>query len=186
MRHGQARTCNATLFLVGAQKSKLRFHLSHPPHNRHSYDYEHALSEILPAVASQKLAKGGFMVLRPDSGDTVQAVVSGLRAAEKVFGCDVNSKGFKVPRGCSVIQGAHTQKCHFSSFGTLDADARAQVTESTVMPSHASSRLSMLPGLAPSPSASAWAADCCKRHASARGCAAHTAGALNGCAAGKP
>ncbi len=29
----------------------------------------------------------------------------GLLAAEKVFGCDVNSKGFKIPRGCSVIQG---------------------------------------------------------------------------------
>ena len=46
------------------------------------------------------------MVLRPDSGDPVQTVVLGLRAAEKVFGCDINSKGFKVPRGCSVIQGA--------------------------------------------------------------------------------
>ena len=45
------------------------------------------------------------MVLRPDSGDPVQTVVLGLRAAEKVFGCDINSKGFKVPRGCSVIQG---------------------------------------------------------------------------------
>ena len=71
-----------------------------------SYDYEHALSEILPTVAAKKIAKGGFMVLRPDSGDPVQTVVLGLRAAEKVFGCDINSKGFKVPRGCSVIQGA--------------------------------------------------------------------------------
>ena len=72
----------------------------------HSYDYEHALSAILPTVAAEKLAKGGFMVLRPDSGDAVQTVVMGLRAAEQVFGCDVNAKGFKVPRGCSVIQGA--------------------------------------------------------------------------------
>ena len=46
------------------------------------------------------------MVLRPDSGDAVQTVVQGLLAAEKVFGCDVNAKGYKVPRGCSVIQGA--------------------------------------------------------------------------------
>lgn len=45
------------------------------------------------------------MVLRPDSGDPVQTVVLGLQAAEKVFGCDINSKGFKVPRGCSIIQG---------------------------------------------------------------------------------
>ncbi len=76
-----------------------------------SYDYEHALNEVLPAVASKKLAKGGFMVLRPDSGDPAEVVVQGLRAAERVFGCDVNSKGYKVPRGCSVIQGAcpHTR-----------------------------------------------------------------------------
>ena len=77
-----------------------------------SYDYEHALSEILPTVAAKKLAKGGFLVLRPDSGDPVQTVVLGLRAAEKVFGCDINSKGFKVPRGCSVIQGVlHRTVC---------------------------------------------------------------------------
>jgi hypothetical protein len=76
-----------------------------------SYDYERALSEVLPAVAAKKIAKGGFMVLRPDSGDAVQTVVMGLRAAEKVFGCDVNTKGFKVPRGCSVIQGACASRC---------------------------------------------------------------------------
>lgn len=28
-----------------------------------------------------------------------------LQAAEKVFGVDVNAKGYKVPRGCGVIQG---------------------------------------------------------------------------------
>jgi nicotinic acid phosphoribosyltransferase len=49
--------------------------------------------------------KGGFMILRPDSGDPVEAVVMALEAAEKVFGVDVNSKGFKVPRACDVIQG---------------------------------------------------------------------------------
>lgn len=44
----------------------------------------------------QKLAKGGFMVFRPDSGDPIDAVLKGLRAAEKTFGATVNSKGFKV------------------------------------------------------------------------------------------
>ena len=29
----------------------------------------------------------------------------GLEAAEKVFGVDTNSLGYKVPRGCGVIQG---------------------------------------------------------------------------------
>ena len=79
-----------------------------------SYDYEHALSEILPSVAAKKIAKGGFMVLRPDSGDPVQTVVLGLRAAEKVFGCYINGKGFKVPRGCSVIQGVEACKLSLS------------------------------------------------------------------------
>ena len=70
-----------------------------------SYHYAHALSEILPSIAKEKVAKGGFMVLRPDSGDPVQVVLMALEAAEKVFGCDINKKGFKVIRGCGVIQG---------------------------------------------------------------------------------
>ncbi|KAF9938255.1 hypothetical protein BGZ67_000341 [Mortierella alpina] len=70
-----------------------------------SYDYQHALDTVLPSVASFKLEKGGFLVLRPDSGDIVESVLLGLRAAEKVFGCDVNKKGYKVIRGCGVIQG---------------------------------------------------------------------------------
>ncbi|KAG0314706.1 hypothetical protein BGZ99_007913 [Dissophora globulifera] len=70
-----------------------------------SYDYQRALDSVLPAVASFKLEKGGFLVLRPDSGDVVDAVLQGLRAAERVFGYDVNKKGYKVIRGCGVIQG---------------------------------------------------------------------------------
>ncbi|KAF9930700.1 hypothetical protein FBU30_000161 [Linnemannia zychae] len=70
-----------------------------------SYDYKKALDSVLPEVASLKLEKGGFLVLRPDSGDIVDAVLMGLRAGEKTFGCDVNKKGFKVIRGCGVIQG---------------------------------------------------------------------------------
>jgi nicotinamide phosphoribosyltransferase len=58
-----------------------------------------ALSEVLPTIARQKTDKGGFMVLRPDSGDPVEAVLMGLSAGEKVFGVDTNALGFKVPRG---------------------------------------------------------------------------------------
>ena len=36
------------------------------------------------------------MVLRPDSGDPVEAVLAALRAAEQVFGVDTNAKGYKV------------------------------------------------------------------------------------------
>ncbi|QDZ24410.1 nicotinamide phosphoribosyltransferase [Chloropicon primus] len=72
-----------------------------------SYDYAKALNEILPSVASKKNAKGdgGYMVLRPDSGDPVEAVLMALEAAEKVFGCTTNAKGYKVINGCGVIQG---------------------------------------------------------------------------------
>ncbi|KAG0338438.1 hypothetical protein BG004_007220 [Podila humilis] len=70
-----------------------------------SYDYERALRDVLPAVASFKLEKGGFLVIRPDSGDIVESVLMGLRYAEKSFGVDVNEKGYKVLRGCGVIQG---------------------------------------------------------------------------------
>ena len=54
-----------------------------------------ALSEVLPSVAEKKVGRGGFMVLRPDSGEPVEAVLEALRAAEKVFGVDINSKGYK-------------------------------------------------------------------------------------------
>ena len=39
------------------------------------------------------------------AGDPLEAVLLGLEAAEKVFGADTNSLGYKVPRGCGVIQG---------------------------------------------------------------------------------
>ncbi len=44
-----------------------------------SYDYVNALEKIIPSIAKQKIEKGGFMVLRPDSGDPVEAVLKGLR-----------------------------------------------------------------------------------------------------------
>lgn len=44
-----------------------------------SYDYQKALDVVLPSVASFKLEKGGFLVLRPDSGDIVDSVLQGLR-----------------------------------------------------------------------------------------------------------
>ena len=70
----------------------------------HAYFWQ-ALSEVLPAIAAKQIEKGGYIILRPDSGDPLDAVLAALRAAEKVFGADVNKKGYKVPRGCGVIQG---------------------------------------------------------------------------------
>jgi nicotinamide phosphoribosyltransferase len=70
-----------------------------------SYDYQRALDEVVPSVAAEKVAKGGFWVLRPDSGDPVDAVLAGLIAADKTFGSDINTKGYKVTKGVGVIQG---------------------------------------------------------------------------------
>lgn len=70
-----------------------------------SYDYIEALEEILPSIASVKLERGGFMILRPDSGDPSTVVLQALYAAEKVFGSTINQKGFKVLNGAGVIQG---------------------------------------------------------------------------------
>jgi nicotinic acid phosphoribosyltransferase len=70
-----------------------------------SYDYTAALEKVLPSVKKYKLERGGFMILRPDSGDPVSVVLQALRAAESCLGADVNKKGFKVLRGAGVIQG---------------------------------------------------------------------------------
>jgi nicotinamide phosphoribosyltransferase len=40
-----------------------------------SYDYVRALDEVIPSIHKEKVGKGGFMVLRPDSGDPVEAVL---------------------------------------------------------------------------------------------------------------
>ena len=40
-----------------------------------SYDYVAALSHVLPSIRQEKVGQGGFMVLRPDSGDPVEAVL---------------------------------------------------------------------------------------------------------------
>ncbi|KAI8923441.1 nicotinate phosphoribosyltransferase family-domain-containing protein [Entophlyctis helioformis] len=70
-----------------------------------SYDYTAALEKVLPSVAAIKVEKGGFLVLRPDSGEPVEVVLQALRAADSIFGSDVNQKGYKVLRGVGVIQG---------------------------------------------------------------------------------
>lgn len=70
-----------------------------------SYDYEKALKEVVPAVAAEKNERGGFWVLRPDSGDPTDAVLAALEAAERAFGADMNDRGYRVPRGVGVIQG---------------------------------------------------------------------------------
>jgi nicotinic acid phosphoribosyltransferase len=93
-----------------------------------SYDYRAALDTILPDVARSVSAAGGFLVIRPDSGDPLDAVVAGLRAAEAAFGADVNGKGFKVPRHAGVIQG-----------DGMDARAIARVLDGVLAAGYAAS-----------------------------------------------
>ena len=67
-----------------------------------------ALKEVLPhskVVREQTHPDKGFLVIRPDSGDPVQAVLEGLVALEKVYGVTVNTKGFKVINNAGIIQG---------------------------------------------------------------------------------
>lgn len=70
-----------------------------------SYDYQNALHKVLPAVKAKHLAKGGLMVLRPDSGDPVQCILDALHAGEKTFGTTLNKKGYKIVHAVSAIQG---------------------------------------------------------------------------------
>lgn len=70
-----------------------------------SYDYDNALTKVLPAVAKEHKQKGGLLVLRPDSGDPVECIVKALQEGEKTFGATVNKKGYKVLNGVSAIQG---------------------------------------------------------------------------------
>ncbi len=70
-----------------------------------SYDYDNFLKKILPAVAKDVKAKGGVMVVRPDSGDPVETVMKALYACQAAFGFTYNKKRFKVLSNSAVIQG---------------------------------------------------------------------------------
>jgi len=72
-----------------------------------SYNYDHALEELLPEVA-KKIGKGIF-VIRPDSGDSVVQVLKALRAAHKAGfpknTVTIGEKKYIVLENVAVIQG---------------------------------------------------------------------------------
>lgn len=70
-----------------------------------SYDYNNALTKVLPSVAASHKSTGGTMVLRPDSGDPIECILSALTAGEISFPTSRNLKGFKVIKGLAAIQG---------------------------------------------------------------------------------
>lgn len=70
-----------------------------------SYDYSAFVWNILPQIVDHVRNAGIFFVLRPDSGEPVDAVITGLKGLEAAFGSTVNKKGYKVINGAGVIQG---------------------------------------------------------------------------------
>lgn len=93
-----------------------------------SNDYDNACDNIVPLFAERVKSAGGLWVLRPDSGNPVDAVIKGLTSAEKAFGSVLNKKGYKVLNNVAVIQGdginQHTIKAILKA--VLDAGFSAQ------------------------------------------------------------
>lgn len=69
-----------------------------------SYDFANG-AKYLASKADLIKEKGGVLVVRPDSGDPVQCVITGLKELEKTFGTTTQEVGLKVISGAAVIQG---------------------------------------------------------------------------------
>lgn len=70
-----------------------------------SYNYLNFLKNVVPQIVELCRSKNIFLVVRPDSGEPIQAVLDGLFYLEKAFGSTINSLGFKVINGAGIIQG---------------------------------------------------------------------------------
>lgn len=71
-----------------------------------SYDIYKAAGELWPSLKEQLVAKGGTLVVRPDSGDPLTMPIEVIKILMDKFGYETNSKGFRVlPPYIRVIQG---------------------------------------------------------------------------------
>lgn len=71
-----------------------------------SYDIYAAAGEKWPSLKEQIVAKGGTLVVRPDSGDPLTMPIEVVKILMDKFGYTTNSKGYKVlPPYIRVIQG---------------------------------------------------------------------------------
>ena len=71
-----------------------------------SYDIFNACDKIWGEELKQEVIdSGATVVVRPDSGDPVDVVITCLRILDKHFGHTVNDKGFKVLNNVRIIQG---------------------------------------------------------------------------------
>lgn len=72
-----------------------------------SYDIFKACSDLWGTKLKKQIEnRNGTLVIRPDSGDPASTVLKVLHILEDKFGCECNSKGYKVlPRFIRVLQG---------------------------------------------------------------------------------
>lgn len=70
-----------------------------------SYDVIRFIREYSPQFKERLIESGATWVIRPDSCDPVEMPIRCVIELEKVFGCTVNSKGYKVLNNVRVIQG---------------------------------------------------------------------------------
>lgn len=71
-----------------------------------SYNIYSACENLWGGVLKEELINSGAtLVVRPDSGDPVEIVLSCLEILDRKFGSTINSKGFKVLNNVKIIQG---------------------------------------------------------------------------------
>ena len=70
-----------------------------------SYDVINFIRNIVPKFKDRLIKSGATWVIRPDSCDPIKMPIQCVIELEKVMGCTINSKGFKVLNNVRVIQG---------------------------------------------------------------------------------
>lgn len=70
-----------------------------------SYNALNFIRNITPLFKERLIKSGATWVLRPDSGDAIKTPIKIVQELEKIFGCTINSKGYKVLNNVRVIQG---------------------------------------------------------------------------------
>jgi len=70
-----------------------------------SYQALRFIRKYAPLFKERLIESGATWVFRPDSGDPIATPIKVVEELEKVFGCTVNKKGYKVLNNVRVIQG---------------------------------------------------------------------------------
>lgn len=70
-----------------------------------SYNIFEVCRYLLPQLKQELIDSGATMVVRPDSGDPLVVLPQIFEHLENVFGCTINSKGYKVLQSVKVIWG---------------------------------------------------------------------------------